>query len=87
MDPAGVLTTQVLLVDGGFGQGQLACFFEKVDAVLPCFFGLLLCVKKFTGCVELDVHGQNCLRPLDEEERSVAGGPVWRGAKAPKHSR
>ena len=68
-----VVTAQTLLVDGGPAECQHPAFFQQVDAVFSCFFGLLLGVHGDSRGVKLYVRWDDGFDTVDEEEVREAG--------------
>ena len=64
----GVVVMQSLLIPGGPYDGGVSLLFEHVNVCLVLLLGLLLVVEMNTGCIKVEVRGDDYLGPVDKEE-------------------
>lgn len=62
-----------MLIPGGPYDGGVSLLLEHVDICLALLLGLSLIVETNMGHVEVEVRGDDCLGPIDEEEWGVTG--------------
>jgi hypothetical protein len=82
MNLLAMVSSQLLLIECGSGQGLLSCLLEEVNTIFTDFFCLLLRVLDHSGRIKFNVGGQHCLCPIDQEERGEADRAVGSGAQA-----
>ena len=69
--PSSVIAVRPLLVAGRSHHGGVLHLLEHVDICLAFFLGPLLVIEVDMWGVKIEVEGDDCLRPIDEEEGGV----------------
>ena len=69
--PSGMIATKSLLVASRPHHGGVSLFFEHVDVRLALFLCSLLIIEVDMRSIEVEVRGDDCLSPVDEEEGGV----------------
>ena len=82
--PSSVIAVKSLLVASRSHHGGVPHLLEHVDVHLALFLSLLLIVEVDAWGIEVEVRGDECLSPVDVEERCVPYRMIHAHPQAPE---